>query len=122
MSEVGRPRVLDEMKQREVCAIVATGAGMKTAAEYVGCSVLTIKRESQRNEGFAERLRQSELAAVYAPLQSLREQARHHWRAAAWLLERLYPERFGSGAERSTLPDELQELLQRPPSFERNGA
>lgn len=95
MSNAGRPRALNETKCREVCAIVTAGASLKQAAKYVGCSVSTINREAKREESFREQLRRASVAAQLAPLQSLRAAANSHWRAAAWMLERIDPEKFG---------------------------
>ena len=37
-TKLGRPRALDEVKQVEISALVACGATLKLAAEYVGCA------------------------------------------------------------------------------------
>jgi hypothetical protein len=64
MAQVGRPRALDEVKRREVCALVAAGCGLEWASRYVGCSARTVRREALRNEDFHEQLRRCELAAA----------------------------------------------------------
>jgi hypothetical protein len=94
MAQVGRPRALDEVKRREVCALVAAGCGLEWASRYVGCSARTVRREALRNEDFYEQLRRCELAAQLNPLKALQHASGTHWRAAAWLLERTCPERF----------------------------
>ena len=94
MANVGRPRALDDTKRREVCALVSAGSGIARAAKYVGCNPSTIRREALRNVDFHDQLRRAELAAELEPLQLLRKKANTHWRAAAWLLERINPDRF----------------------------
>jgi len=89
-----RPCVLDDGKQREVCALVSAGCGIEVAARYVGCNPRTIRRAAMRDADFYERLRQAELAAQITPLHALRKASGSHWRAAAWLLERTQPDRF----------------------------
>jgi hypothetical protein len=32
-----RPRLLDDAKRREICALISVGAGIDAAARYVGC-------------------------------------------------------------------------------------
>lgn len=95
MPTPGRPRVLDEPKRREICALISAGCGLEDAARYVGCSCATIRREQLRNPEFKERLRKAECFQQLAPLEALRKHAANSWRAAAWLLERTNPDRFG---------------------------
>jgi hypothetical protein len=88
MPNPGRPRALDEIKRREVCALVSTGCSLRSAARYVGCAHSTIAREAQQNAEFRDRLREAEVQAQLHPLRALRKAAFTHWRAAAWWLER----------------------------------
>jgi hypothetical protein len=88
MPQPGRPRALDEIKRREVCALVSTGCSLRRAARYVGCAHSTITRESEQNGEFRDRLRQAEVQAQLYPLRAIRKAAATHWRAAAWWLER----------------------------------
>ena len=112
MSNRGRPRILDdEQKQRAVCALISVGAGYEAAARHVGCSTWTIRREAQRDEDFARRLRDAESAADMIPLQMLRKAAQTHWRAAAWLLERISPDRFARPQAKSLSLDRVSTLL-----------
>lgn len=113
MSEVkrGRPRVLDDVKKREIAALLSTGYSLHSAARYVGCSPKTIRREMERDEEFNERLRKAKLAARLEPLRALRNKASTHWRAAAWLLERIDPEQFARYDQRLYRPEEVSDLL-----------
>src|SRR4051812_33883442 len=54
MGTMGRPCALNDAQRREVCALIATGCGFRTAADYVGCSPSTIRREALRNPEFHE--------------------------------------------------------------------
>ncbi|TWT35896.1 hypothetical protein KOR34_07930 [Posidoniimonas corsicana] len=85
---MSRPRVLDETKRREVCALLTAGMTLGSAAEYVGCSVKTIRRERDGDEDFDLEVRRAKMAARLGPLQAVRRAAETHWRAAAWLVER----------------------------------
>lgn len=111
MPQIGRPRALDEFKRREVCALVAVGCGIQTAARYVGCNPVTIRREALRNPDFHEQLRRAELAAELEPLQAMKRAAATHWRAAAWLLERTHPNRFGRRNPESLRPEQIESLM-----------
>jgi hypothetical protein len=90
----GRPRSLNEIKRREICALVSTGCGIRQAARYVRCAASTIHREAQRDPEFLEQLRRAEMAAQLNPLHAMQQAVATHWRAAAWFLERTDPERF----------------------------
>ena len=91
----GRPRVLDEVKRGEVCALISGGFSVRHAARYVGCSANTIQRELERNAEFQKAFRRSQMLVQLNPLRAMQLAAATHWRAAAWLLERMFPERFG---------------------------
>lgn len=90
----GRPRHLDEVKRREIIALVTAGCSVADAARYVGCAASTIHRERHQNEPFEKSLRQAQLDAQLEPLRAMRIAASTHWRAAAWMLERTCPDRF----------------------------
>ena len=90
----GRPRTLDDAKRREICALVAGGCGLREAAKYVRCSIKTIRREADRIPEFHDQLRRSEMYAQLSPLRAMQQAVGTHWRAAAWMLERAFPERF----------------------------
>jgi hypothetical protein len=107
-SRPGRPRALDHVKQGEIIATVTAGFSIDRAARYVGCASSTIRRECRRNPKFDTELRRACLSAELCPLQAIREAARKYWRAAAWLLERLDPERFGKQNPRHIKPDQLE--------------
>ena len=88
MPHPGRPRALDEIKRREVCALISAGCSLRRAARYVGCAHTTIAREAQQNQDFRDRLHAAETQAQLHPLLAIRQAAATHWRAAAWWLER----------------------------------
>lgn len=93
-----RKRKLDESKKREICAIVAVGASRSTAARYVGCSVATIRRETHLDADFRERLLHHEALHEISQLKNIHTASHDNknWRAAAWTLERIYPDRYQS--------------------------
>lgn len=83
-----RPKVLDDVKKREICALVTAGMSLTKVARYVGCHRRTIYNEQQRDPEFAQRMRRAGLAAELNPLETMRRKAATHWRAAAWMIER----------------------------------
>jgi hypothetical protein len=105
-----RPRSLDEIKCREICALVAAGCALRQAARYVQCSPSTIHREAQRDPQFLEALRRAEMAAQLSPLHAMQQAVATHWRAAAWYLERTDPERFARPDARAFGPRQVRAL------------
>ena len=89
--------ILDEAKQQKICEILSLGGTRKIAALCVGCHVDTIRRTALRNPAFDERLRKAQTGPEVGFLKDIQEAAEDgkNWRAAAWALERLYPERYG---------------------------
>jgi hypothetical protein len=107
----GRPRALDDGKRREICALIAGGCGLGDAARYVNCSVSTIRREAERNPDFLAQLRRSENQARLSPLRAMQQAMGTHWRAAAWFLERAFPDRFARPESSIFGPREARELM-----------
>ena len=98
MSKTGRPTVLHEMRRREVCALLCAGCSLRAAARYIGCAPSTISRTSQVDARFARDVRYAYMRRELTLLHNIRHAGTTSWRASAWLLERLYPERYGRRA------------------------
>jgi hypothetical protein len=99
----GRRRTLDRSKKFQLCELVARGATVRQAAATLCVSVRTVQRETQRDAQFDQELREAH-AMTPDPLQIMQTAARTHWRAAAWLLERSDPERYGRRPASSCSP------------------
>jgi hypothetical protein len=102
-----RPPILDAVKKGQVVALISTGLSYTQAAQFVECAVSTIRYCAQRDPEFQ---RQLDLAAVKSQLELLalmRKHAARSWRAAAWLLERLYPHQYGPRKPDSLSREEL---------------
>lgn len=91
---MSRPFALDEVKQREICALLACGASRREAAEYVGCVPTTIANAARRDPDFAERLDRAEADYLLRNLRLINRSASRSWRAAAWNLEQMGAEDF----------------------------
>ncbi len=106
----GRPRVLDDSKREQVCALVSAGVSLRKSAEYVGCSHSTLCREARRDKEFHQQLRKAKGMTQLAPLEAMRQAAQSNWRAAAWMLERSDPEQFGRNLRKTFGLKELRAL------------
>ncbi|QDU57060.1 helix-turn-helix domain-containing protein [Aeoliella mucimassa] len=113
---MGRVRVLDETKKREICTLLTAGMSYQRIASYVGCSRKTIVNERRADEGFDQRLRQARVAHELNPLHAMRKFAATHWRAAAWMLEReerLERARREERRQQRLQPSDIEQLAQR---------
>ena len=110
---MSRPTVLDEIKRREVCALFAAGVSRRAAARYVNCAPATIRNCIDRDEEFRHAVAQAQMTFETGCLGAIRNAGANHWRAAAWLLEKTHPERYGPAAARKQKP--ARETVDKPP-------
>jgi hypothetical protein len=113
VAKPGRPPVLDEIKQREIVAIISMGCSRRTAAHYVGCSPTTIQNTAERDEMFAEKLERAQSQAVVTHVKNINSAAKkaQYWRAAAWALERLNPEEYAAPHPDSISAEQMSRLM-----------
>jgi hypothetical protein len=108
MPRTGRPRALDDNKQRDVCLMTTLGFTLENVARFIGCSASTIRRELRRNPAFLEKFRQAQLGCELGPLNTLRQAALTNWRAALLYLERMNPNAFVKKNVRYITQEQLQ--------------
>jgi len=103
---------LDETRQNEICAILAVGGTRKMAAQYVGCHPRTIYKLVTKDSKFAERLARTELSPEIKFLKNISDAAddKKYWRAAAWALERIYPNRYAARKPGTITIDHIDEI------------
>jgi hypothetical protein len=93
----GRPPVLDKTKRTQVLAVISVGCSQTCAAEFVGCARSTIRDTANRDPEFAKDLAKAKCNSELSLVKSIRKAANkeQYWRAAAWALERGFPEKYG---------------------------
>jgi hypothetical protein len=106
----GRPRILTDEKQEELLNHIGQGATVEQAAHSVGVSLRTVQREAKENRDFGDDLQHALGLAPTDLYPLMLTAARAHWRAAAWLLERTDPERFGKRPPNSCRPEQMMDL------------
>jgi hypothetical protein len=89
-----RRRIIDAAKKEQFCALIRESYSLEESAETLDVSLRTVQRERQRDEAFDREIRSAQESHP-DPLRLMEAAARTHWRAAAWMLERERPERFG---------------------------
>lgn len=107
---MSRPKFLNPERCRDLVAYVTAGLRLEHAARYVGCSVRTVRREAEVNDQFRRDLAAAELSVRSDPEKLMSRAAGSYWRAAAWMLERRDPHRFGRRRPDACGPQELEEI------------
>ena len=113
MGKRGRRPALDDGKQREILAILSVGCSQSVAAQYVGCAASTIQRTAERNPKFAEKLGKAKSNAEVGLVKNIRNAAKkeQYWRAAAWALERGFPEKYARRGPDVSTAEQLARVL-----------
>jgi len=92
---VGRPRSITGEKKEKLLEYLSLGMSRKMAGKALGFSHTTIADEAKRNPEFSAQLDQAEGKGVAENLDTIKKASRSDWKAAAWMLERKYPEEYG---------------------------
>ena len=122
LGRVGRHTLLTPELADNLLAALRAGAYLHVAARAVGIRRETLadwmRRGREGDAPFAELLTQIEEAQAAGEVRNVAtvaNAARENWQAAAWLLERGYPERWGRVSTRLRLPDKPPEEQATPP-------
>jgi hypothetical protein len=111
-----RRTVLDAQRRGEICGILAMGGTRAVAARYIGCSPSTVYRAARKDPDFARQLRAAEGRAEILQLKNITDAAagsNQYWRAAAWMLERRFPERYANRAADTATIEQLAQIVNR---------
>lgn len=112
----GRPRVLaDAAKRKTVQGILAAGGTRDMAARYVGVHPRTLANEIRRDAEFQRQIAEAEIGFEIGLLKTIREAggSATGWRAAAWQLERRFPERYRRQGAALFTVGEVEDLLRQ---------
>lgn len=99
----GRPTLLNPTRQAALLEAIEQGMPLKQAAAIAGMSYDTLNAWQKRGENesapeeyrqFCQQLRHSQAVAMQVHVSSICDAAKRDWRAAAWMLERRFPEDF----------------------------
>lgn len=103
MNKGGAPSKLDPKRKKDLFAALQRGATYEIACDLAGISYKTlrnwIKRGEKQKTGeffqFLQELKKTQATAVVNLLDIIDKAAVKNWQAAAWKLERRYPETYG---------------------------
>ena len=113
MAKRGRPPKLDDIKRGEIFGVLACGGSVALAARTVGCCVRTIYNTATRDPEFGKRMQRARASHELKLLKRIDDAAADpkYWRAAAWQLERIYPDRYQPRAAHSLPIPTLEKFL-----------
>jgi hypothetical protein len=121
MVEIGRRPGFTETMKAEVAKVLREGLSVRAAAGYVGCDESTIRRAIQRDPEFARTVDRARRDTELELLGNIRNASKKEqcWHAAAWRLERMFPDRYGprtrdtfTGEQVSQLVDQFMEAIE----------
>lgn len=119
----GRRPKLNRDLQARFLSLVRAGVPTEVACEGAGIASRTIRiwQERAKDEAdpqharhatFAAELEKAKAEAQASTLVDIRRHGKKDWKALAWLLERVYPERYGYKAQLAmTVDGELEKIL-----------
>lgn len=101
---MSKPHKLDKRRRQRVVEAVSAGLTREQQAAYAGCARSTLQDAIARGRAdsrgiwhdWVAELEEAEARAIVANIALIQRSARDGtWQAAAWLLERRYPQQFG---------------------------
>lgn len=114
----GRPEALDATAREVLVALLTAGVSRAAAARYVEVSPQTLANTADRDPAFAKRLELAEASHLFEHALVVEMASQKNWRASAWALGRLAPDRFGDPnrrALRRSRVNRLRRWLKRAP-------
>jgi transposase len=102
-TRTGRPTKLTPEVQERIVTALRAGNYRETASRHAGISYMTFRRWEMKGEAvksrkfceFCEAIKKAEADAEVRDLELISKAAEEQWQAAAWKLERKYPQRWG---------------------------
>ena len=92
---MARPTKYNEERAAQIEQAIGVGATRKLACLYAGIDIGTLENWEKRYSVFSERLKKAEGRASIGWLAKIEKAANEEWQAAAWKLERRYPQDYG---------------------------
>jgi hypothetical protein len=113
VNRINRLEEFSESPWQTLMALLKGGLPRRAAANYLGISPATIAERMARDPLFAADVRQAEMFCQIRLLELMLRHSERSWRAAAWLLERLYPERYAKREPSATSQPDAKVLALR---------
>ena len=109
----GRPTSVDDETQHKVVALLGAGVSLNQSAGILGIARSTLFSALERDDEFAEEVRQARQRAQVYPLNCILREASRNWRAAAWLMSYFERQQERERSRREQVLEKADELIQR---------
>ena len=107
------PSKFNAETQDLICRLVRAGVSAREAALAAGISERTIYVWQVRHRGFRDAVAHARAESEASLVARVSKASTTSWQAAAWQLERSYPERWAAVSERERVGDQLDAELDR---------
>ena len=106
---------LTPQERDEFLTLLSAGYSPTTAAQYIRRAAKTLQREIQSDSEFAEQVAKAREGSEIFYLSCIRRAAmkEQYWRAAAWVLERRLPNRYGCKKPETLTAEKVQQFLEK---------
>ena len=104
----GRPCKLTETDKEVAVALFSVGLSRAAVARYLRVAPQTVSNTAARDMAFGDRLEQARASLETRHLAKLGLFSQRSWRASAWALEKLAPERFADPESPAAIRREQQ--------------
>jgi IS30 family transposase len=104
---------LTQQERNEVLGLLSLGCSRTTAAKSIHRSPVTLREDILAHPKFAEEVAKAESGTEVFYLSKIRKAAtkEQYWRAAAWVLERRLPERYGIKKAKALTSEQVQKFM-----------
>jgi hypothetical protein len=109
---MNKPKLSPKVRN-EVLALLSAGFSKTTVARYIRRSPKTLREEMLNDSEFAEQVAKAEEGSEVFYLSCIRRAAQkeQYWRAAAWVLERRVPDRYGAKKPGTLTAEHVQQFM-----------
>jgi hypothetical protein len=106
--------LLTEKERQSVISVLLTGGDLSTAADYISRTQAEIRATAAADEDFRAAIERAEPHVELTQLGNISKAAmrEQYWRAAAWMLERRFPNRYARANPRALVPAKIKQLIE----------